>query len=93
MTKKICIPNHPFAKKVGKEGCGSGPAFRCHLCGGDRFVAGSKEVVAVEEDHQNDGEAAQAIDFRDVATGRGHPGEWFEQGVPEAPIGHDSLVG
>ena len=56
------------------------------LGNGGWFVSASEESVRVEDDDEDDGEAAEAIDLREVATGGGLSLEWGEKSG--GPGGH-----
>ena len=64
LDAKVSLRN----EEVGEVGEDGEPAGFRKSGGSDGFVAGAKEVVPVEKDNENDGEAAETIDFRNIST-------------------------
>ena len=55
-------------EEVGEVGEDGEPAGFRKSGGSDGLVAGTKEMVPVEKDNENDGEAAETIDFRNISA-------------------------
>ena len=75
-------------EEVGEVGEDGEPTRFREGGGGDGFLAGAEEVVCVEEDDEDNSEAAEPVDFRNIATRRSDAGEGSEDFLRRSSLGH-----